>query len=453
MSPWRDGWYERADMAAGMGPKQLARKLQPAVLRERVKTSLWVIPVIAVLVAIGLANVLLHVDQGIAQHRQAWFLFGGGADSAREFLATIASSLLTFTGLVFSITILVLQLASSQFSPRVLRTFLEDRFTRFSMGLFVGSFTYAMALIPELRVGSREEPEFVPALSIFIAFVLVVMCVGVFVHYIHHMAHSIRAVQIIHRVADETRRSMERMFPEQLQESAAPVSLPRTTPDQEFLHDRPPGVVMAIEEEALLALACERDVIIALVPHVGDFLPRGAALFRVWGKGPVTLDELREYVVVGVERTPHQDPAFGFRQLVDVAERALSPGINDPTTAVQALDQLHDLLRSLCTKAIPAPSRTDDAGRLRLVLPRPDWDSFVRLGLDEIREYGEGSIQIARRLRAILEDLLSVAPSARQAVIQEQLALLEASTRRGFHSENERRQARLASTQGQGQEE
>jgi uncharacterized membrane protein len=440
-------------MAAGMNLRHLARKFQPAVLRERFKTSLWVIPVIAVLLAIGLAKALLHVDQGIAQHRQAWFLFGGGADSAREFLATIASSLLTFTGLVFSITILVLQLASSQFSPRVLRTFLEDRFTRFSMGLFVGSFTYAMALIPELRVDNGKEPEFVPALSVFIAFALVVTCVGVFVHYIHHMAHSIRAVHIVYRVAEETRHSMERMFPEEAGEPAAPVSLPRTAPDQEFPHDRPPGVVMTIEEEALLTLACERDVLIALVPHVGDFLPRGGPLFRVWGKGRVTLDELREHVVVGAERTPYQDPAFGFRQLVDVAERALSPGINDPTTAVQALDQIHDLLRTLNMRTIPAPSRMDDSGQLRLFLPRPDWDAYVRLGLDEIREYGEGSIQIARRIRAILEDLLSVVPAARQEVLQEQLALLEESARRGFHSENERSRARRASTQGQGQEE
>ncbi|HLM48433.1 MAG TPA: DUF2254 domain-containing protein [Myxococcaceae bacterium] len=433
--------------------QHLARKFQPAVLRERFRTSLWVIPVIAVLVAIGLAKVLLRVDRGIEQNRQAWFLFGGGADSALEFLSTIASSLLTFTGLVFSITILVPQLASSQFSPRVLRSFLEDRFTRFSMGLFVGSFTYAMMLIPELRVGDREEPEFVPALSIFVAFVLVLLCVGVFAHYIHHMAHSIRAVHVIHRVADETRQSLEHMYPEQSKESAVAVSLPRTAPDQEFPHDRPAGVLMAIEREALLALACEHDVIIALVPHVGDFLPRGAPLFKVWGKGAVTLDELREHVVVGVERSPYQDPAFGFRQLVDVAERALSPGLNDPTTAVQALDQLHDLLRSLSTRAIPAPSHMDASGRLRLILPRPDWDAFVRLGLDEIREYGEGSIQISRRLRAILEDLLSVAPSARRTVLQEQLALLEASAHRGFHSENERRRARLASTQGQGQEE
>ncbi|OJH39977.1 hypothetical protein BON30_12930 [Cystobacter ferrugineus] len=399
--------------------------------------------------AIGFAQVSLRVDQRIEQNQEAWYLFYGQADSARELLSTIASSLMTFTGVVFSITILVLQIASSQFSPRVLRTFLEDRFTRFSMGMFVGSFTYAMVLLPEVREPTDQHPAFVPALSIFLAFVLVLLSVGVFVRYIHHMAHSIRAVHVIHRVADETRHSLARMYPEQAREPVAPVTVPRTPPDQEFPHDRPPGVVMAIEEAELLALACDRDVIIALVPMVGDFLPRGAPLFKVWGQGRLSLDELRDCVVVGEERTPYQDPAFGFRQLVDVAERALSPAINDPTTAVQALDQLHDLLRSLATRPFPAHLRVDTSGRLRLILPRPDWEGLVRLGLDEIREYGESSIQVARRLRAVLGDLLSVAPADRQAVLQEQLSLLEASARRGFHTEVERRSARLGSTQGQ----
>jgi uncharacterized membrane protein len=432
-----------------MGFKRLSRKVQPTALREYLRTSLWLVPLAAVLVAIGFARVSLRVDQRIAQHQEAWYLFSGQADSARELLSTIASSLMTFTGVVFSITILVLQIASSQFSPRVLRTFMEDRFTRFSMGMFVGSFTYAMVLLPEVRESTDQHPAFVPSLSIFVAFVLVLLSVGVFVRYIHHMAHSIRAVHVIHRVADETRHSLVRMYPEQAGDPVAPVSVPREPPDQEFPHDQPPGVVMAIEEAELLALACEHDVLIALVPMVGDFLPRGAPLFKVWGKGRLSLEELRGCVVVGEERTPHQDPAFGFRQLVDVAERALSPAINDPTTAVQALDQLHDLLRALATRPFPDPIRVDSSGRLRLILPRPDWEGFVRLGLDEIREYGEGSIQVARRLRALLLDLISVAPEDRRAVLQEQLTLLDASTRRGFHTKAERQSARSASTQGQ----
>lgn len=432
--------------------KSLLRKFKPAFLREYLRTSLWLIPVTAVLAAMGFAEMLLRVDRRIEQHHEAWYLFNGPADSAREFLSTIATALMTLTGVVFSITILVLQLASTQFSPRVLRTFLEDRLTRFTMGLFVGSFTYAMTLLPEVRGATDQQPAFVPALSVFVAFVLVVLCVAVFVRYIHHMAQSIRAVHLTYRVADETRHSMERMYPEQAEEPVAPVPVPREPPDQEFPHDRPPGVVVAIDEEELLALSCEHDVVIGLVPMVGDFLPRGAPLFKVWGKGRLSLEELRDNVVVGQERTPQQDPAFGFRQLVDVAERALSPGVNDPTTAVQALDQIHDLLRTLAKRVIPALTRLDSSGRLRLILPRPDWETLVRLGLDEIREYGEGSIQVARRLRAVLEDLLSAAPEPRRAVLQEQLDLLDAATRRGFHTKTEQHSARVPSTQGQAQD-
>jgi len=427
-------------------------RVQLAHLKQKFQTSLWPVPALGVVLAVGLAKVLSSADRHIEQEREAWYLFGGQADNAREMLSTIASALFSFTGVVFSITILVLQLASSQFSPRVLRTFLEDRFTRFSLAVFVSSFVYAIVLLPEVRTPTQEHPEFVPALSIFVAVLLVLLCVGVFVHYLHHMAHSIRAVHVTQRVAKETRASLERMYPEALEEPSEAVPLPEAPPGQRFPHDRPPGVVTDVNEQALMRLACERDVVIALEPMVGDFLPRGVPLFKVWGGAKLSLEDLREHVVVATERTPHQDPAFGFRQLVDVAERALSPGVNDPSTAVQALDQIHDLLRTLVGRPFPSPHRVDGKGRLRLVLPRPDWEAYVRLGLDEIREYGEGSLQVSRRLRAILLDLLSIAPGPRRAVLEEQLALLEEATRRGFSTNTEKRLARTPSTQGHGEQ-
>jgi uncharacterized membrane protein len=145
-----------------------------------------------------------------------------------------------------------------------------------------------------------------------------------------------------------------------------------------------------------------------------------------------------------------QDTAFGFRQLVDIAERALSPGINDPTTAVQALDQLHDLLRRLAHRRFPAPTRKDEGGTVRLICPRPDWDAYVRLAVDEVREYGEGSLQVARRLRFLLEDLLRMAPAFRRAELVRQLVLLDASVGRGFPDPREATMARSASPQGHG---
>lgn len=413
-------------------------RVQAERVREWFRTSLAVVPCACAAVAILGAQSLTRVDRGLEQGRVAWWLFGGTASSAEQLLSTIASSLMQFTAVVFSITILVLQLASSQFSPRVLRTFLEDRQTQWTMGIFIGSFVYATTLLLHVRVQTREHPEFVPALSIFVAFVLVLLSVVSFVRYIQNMAHTIRAVNLVYRVAEETRQSMEQLYPEStLNEPAENTSAPTEPPEHEYPHDRPPGVVTRINEKALMKLACRHQVIIGLVPQIGDFLPRGTALFRIWGNSSLTLADLRLHVVVAFERTPHQDPAFGFRQLVDIAERALSPGVNDPTTAVQALDQLHDLLRNLSRRHIPSPYRVDDQQRLRLILPRPGWESYVHLAVDEIRQYGHDSIQVVRRLRGMLDDLLACVPAHRRAPLEQQVQMVSRQAHQNFQGLDE----------------
>lgn len=316
------------------------------------------------------------------------------------------------------------------------------------MGAFVGSFVYALAVLFQVRAGTPAHPEMVPALSTTVALTLALADVTMFVGYIHHMAHSIRAISVVSRIAQETRQSIECMYPTKAEEPLNGVSPPAEPPDQLLLHDRPAGVIVSVDESRLYRLACDRDVTIGLVPCVGDFVPRAAPLFKLWGAVAVGLHELRDCVAVGAERTPFQDPAFGFRQLVDVGERALSPGVNDPTTAVQALDQLHDLLRSLVGRPFPSGVRVDKSGRIRLVLPRPDWDSYVHLGLDEIRQYGCRSVQVMRRLRAIVLDLISIAPQERCRVLREQLEQLEREIAAAFDGERERDEARSPSAKG-----
>lgn len=405
-----------------------------ARLRHRFETSLWTPPALAAVLAWLLVEGLLQLDRGREPSAHAWYLFGGQAEGARDLLATIASSLLTITGVVFSITLLVLQLASGQYSSRVLRTFLSDRVTRFSIAVFVGAFFYALLLLPKVRVETESEPGFVPQLSVFVAFVLCLLSVAVLLRYIHSMAHSIRAIQVIQRVGDETRGSLKRLYPWVGEAGSA---LPASPPDHEVAYLGRAGVVTSVDQESLLKLACDRDLVLALEPTIGAFVPTGARLFRAWGDAPPA-EALQDLVLVEPERTPHQDAAFGMRQLVDVAERALSPGINDPTTAVQALDQLHDLLRSIADRQLPSPVRCDPAGLVRLLLPRPDWDDYVHLALDEIRRYGAGSIQVARRLTTLLRDLLECVPEERRPVLREELALLDAAIDREFPNEVER---------------
>jgi uncharacterized membrane protein len=423
------------DLAPGENSRYVALRMRHRIglvwfgrWKHRLKTSLWLEPLGAMLLGIGLALGLPYLD-GFIQRRSAWFLFEGKADSARELLGTIASALLTITGLVFSITILVLQLASSQFSPRVLQTFLQDRSTKLSMGVFVGNFVYALVLLPQVRSESMDHEEFVPAFSVAFALGLTLVSVAVLIRYIHHMAQSIRAVHVIERVARDTRRCMDRMYPGTgaLDCERSPRADVERVPDRVVCNSRGPGVVLTVDEERLLQFASERDLVIALVPRTGGFVPAGSDLLRIFGRADLADADrrrLEECIVLGSERTLQQDTAFGFRQLVDIAERALSPGINDPSTAVQVLDHIHDLLRQLAPRPIPGPAAHDDQQRLRLWLPRLDWNGYVELSCQEIARYGANSIQVTRRLHAMLQDLLSLAPAARTQVLQAQLRQL-----------------------------
>ncbi|WP_257461774.1 DUF2254 domain-containing protein [Archangium lipolyticum] len=422
-------------------------------LAERIGTSYWLVPTLCVAVAIGLSHAAQALDSHLSQDETAWYLFRGGPEGARSVLSAVSSSMMTFAGLVFSVTILVLQQASNQFSPRVLRTFLRDRRSQLPLGIFVGTFVYALLTLRGVRGTAEGIEMYVPSLAVWLAVVLVLLCVGTFIYYIHHVAQSIRAVVILTRIRDETRHTLERMYPEGLGEDTEDARLdrPRGNPSLLVPYSGTSGVLVAVDEEQLFSCAREAGVTLALVPMVGDFVPHGGMLLEVWGDAScLDVKVLVNAFSIGPERTLQQDTAFGFRQLVDIAEKALSPGINDPTTAVQAIDQLHDLLRRMVRRRFPSPVRGDEDGTPRLFCPRPDWNAYVRLAVDEVREYGEGSIQIARRLRFLLVDLLRVAPDFRRDELERQLALLDASVGRAFVDEREAELARRASPQGHG---
>ena len=386
---------------------------------EYVRASLWIAPGVGVAVAVacGLGTVAIDhtTDTGLG--------FTGGAEGARSVLSTIAAAMITFTGLVFSITIVALQLASGQFSPRVMRTFLRDRTSKLALATFVATFSYAFTVLRATRADS------VPAISVTISIVLVFVSVGVFIHYINHTAHAIRASTVIEAVAAETRDSLERNYPAELEDPALGPSLPAGGAPAVMTNRGEPGVVTGFDLESIVDRASAAGGVVVLRAGVGDFVPRDAPLVEVHAAAAEDCD-IAACVSIGQERTMQQDTAFGFRQLVDLAAKALSPGINDPTTAVQAIDQIHDLLRRLATRPIPPGQATDDDGIVRLVYPTLDWDDFVSLALDEIRIYGADSLQIHRRLHALLDDLSTVVAPDRQPVLGEQAQLLAAAAER-----------------------
>jgi uncharacterized membrane protein len=397
---------------------------------EWLRLRLWFVPALLTLGAGLLAVVLVALDQQLAED-PGWlgFAFGGTAEGAQNVLSVIATSMLTFTGLVFSITMLVLQAASSQLSPRVMRTFLRDRGNQVVLGLFVATFVYTLLVLHEVRAPSEPGGGFVPSLSILVAFVLLLGSVGAFIWYIDHMAHAIRASTVIASVWAETTAAIDRLYPEPIGAEAETQAEPwqrHGEPDHVVVSPGA-GTLVGIDEERLVSAASQADRLLELLPSVGEFVPEGAPLARLWGTwDEAAVDDVRGAVGIGSERTLKQDAAFGLRQLVDIALRALSPGINDPSTAVLALDRLHDLLRRLAVRRFPSRERAVD-GTVRLVLSRPGWDDYVRLAVDEIRQAGDGQIQVDRRLRSMLEDLRSIAPEGRLAVLRQERGRLDPS--------------------------
>lgn len=380
-------------------------------LRER----FWVLPLLCAAIATGLGLGLTALDDRLDTSFTLPFLFTGGPEGARAVLSAIITSMISFTGLVFSITIVVLQLTSSQFSPRVLRTFLRDWVNQIALGVFVATFVYALVVLRVVR-GTSQVDSFVPHLSVTVAFGFVLASVVVFLVYINHIAQSIRVATIITRIAKDTRALLERQFPADA-ESLSQRPLPAIEGSR-ISADRP-GVVQQIEDHALVQLAEEHSVTICLLRSVGEFIPAGAALLEIYGEDMPDEKALRATVHLSNERSLDEDVGFGLRQLVDIAERALSPGINDPSTAVQVIDQLHDLLRRLATRALPPRQAVTAEGRLALYVPQPDFADYLALAVDEIAHWGADADRVQRRLRVMLIDLHGAAlPQHRAALAQ-----------------------------------
>lgn len=425
-------------------PDHDARRI---ALSESIRNGLWFIPGLMVAASWLLAVGLTAYDR--AEH---WFpfRFRGDASSAQDMLSTIASATLTMTTLVVSITMVALQLASQQFSPRVMRTFFRDRGTKVALGVFLGTTVYALLVLRKVVPEDADSPEFVPEISVTVAFGLMLSSLGAFLYYMHHVAHSIRAVHILEAVAAETRVAIRALYTSD--DVLGPDDWPDRAPDAVIASEQPPGSIVSIDEDDLVALAAERGARIRLVHHVGDYLPSQVPLAEVWYDQPAPAERIDHGDIVpriglGRERTMRQDVAFGFRQLVDMAAKALSPGINDPTTAVQAVDRIHDLLRRLAVLPPAGAVHRDREGVARLVAPVHNWDDYVHLACDEIRGYGAESIQVHQRLRGMLADLEAAVADRpeRRDVLRAQRELLDRAAQRSFDDPEDRRAAGLGS--------
>jgi uncharacterized membrane protein len=415
--------------------------IQRHQLRHYVRNALWIPPVCSIPVAL----VVVRCLHAIEQHGEWEVGFSPGATQA--LFGTLAGSLFTFIVFLCSSLLVVMQLAGAQLSPRILGIVFRDPVTRFALTMFTFNFTFVLAVLLRIR-------ETVPALTAISAAVLSLLSLGLFLYLIDHVGRTLRpsgALQVVSRYGHVVIREVyPRRFGEGGGASRASAVVPRGEPGRTVASPRD-GVVLAFDQSGLVALARGADCVIELVAQVGDFIAAGSPLFRIHGGSGGPPDRaLCDSVALGFERTMEQDPAFAFRIIVDVASKGLSPAINDPTTAVLAIDQIHHLLRSVGSRDLDEGLALDSAGALRLVYPTPDWEDFVYLAVTEIRHFGGTSIQVARRLRAMLENLMEVLPAERRALLRNELALLQRSAGRCFPEPEDQALAEISDLQGVG---
>jgi uncharacterized membrane protein len=415
--------------------------LQRYRLRYYIQNSIVILPVLGIVAAVVTAISLYSFERKMGWRSSL------SPDSARTVIVTFAASMLTFIVFLSSTLVLAVQLASAQLTPRIIVFVFTDPVTKGSMSLFAFTFTLSLTVLARI---DETVPYLTPRLAVWGC----VASVCAFFYLIDHVGKELRPSGVLKRIGRAGLKTIESVYPRLLEESEqTPHALLSFLDEEPALIIPSPsvGVVLAFHAAGLVSLAREAGCLIELVPQVGDFIGVGDPLFRVFQGGTnLSVEKSCHCVATGQERTHEQDPALAFRIIVDVAAKALSPAINDPTTAVLAIDQIHFLLRRVGRRRLDEGLMRDDTGQVRLVYRTPDWEDFVHLAVTEIRQFGAASIQIARRLRAMLENLIVTLAAERTPVLHQELAVLYQTVERSFAELEDRALAATSDSQGMG---
>lgn len=396
---------------------------------EDLRTSFWFVPTLMALGAVALSIGTVAIDSGPVGKKLAnsvGWLWSGGADGARSLLSTVASSMITVAGTVFSITIAALTLASSQFGPRLLRNFTRDTGNQVVLGTFIATYLYCLLVLRTVR--GTQEGDFVPYLSVTCGTLLAAAGIGVLIYFIHHVAGSIQAESLVASIGNELKQDIARLRPPAPSGPGdADPELPFIPPQHEALpvHATESGYVQAMDRDGLVAAAEKADLLVHVLRRPGDFVSRGGVLLRVWAQQDTLSEEdaaqLRRVFSLGARRTPVQDVRYGVRQLTEIAARALSPGINDPFTAMGCTDWLADALAEMARHDAPSGVRRGADGAPRLLEEPVGFAELAHLGFEPIRTYGANTAMVAVHLLGALARLAEQVdrPEDRAALLHE----------------------------------
>ena len=393
--------------------------------RQRIAVSLWFLPAIFAAAAIGVANLTIWLDAQVDLPVGVRPDLVSDPSTAATFAAAIAAATLAFVAVVFATTLVAIQLAASQYSPRTVRIFIRSRITRVTLGLFLATFVFSLIVLVSNRASVSSARQFAPVVSVATLLALTLATVCGFVAYLHGVVRLMRVQYLLEAIAAESRRAIEENFPPASAYLDAAPPPPDPAPRRACYTGRA-GVVSATDLHGLAEQCRQQDCWIELTVGVGEYLAHGTPVALVHG-GDLGGRDITRFFLIGGERTFVQDPAFGFRQLVDVAIRALSPAVNDPTTGVQAIDRLSDLLAITGNRPDPTGLRVDSTGIVRVKRKLRNFEGLLVLSLTEIIRYGADAPQVVRRLHGLFDELEATLPAERHPAIARQRSLLEAA--------------------------
>jgi uncharacterized membrane protein len=410
-------------------------------LRNYLKSSLWVVPFLAIPLALIAARLLHRFDIWFG-----WGLLGFEKDGAKTLLEAFVSATIAFVVFTFGSLLVAIQVASAQLTPRIIATtLLRNDVVKYTVALLIFTLMFALG-------AQNKLDEEVPQLVVLAAIMLGILSFAAFFYLIDYASRLLRPISILAHVGNDGIAVIEGVYPTF---GLGPVQqgkpLPAAAPDKVVRQRGTSGIVLAVNVSKLLAMAESVDSVIEFAPQVGDFVAVDDPLFNLFG-GSISIDEdeLHCLVAFGSERTIDQDPTFAFRIAVDIALKALSPAINDPTTAVLAIDQLHRMLRTVGRRNLRTDEILGKSGKLRVIFRTPNWEDFVHLAFSEIRSCGSNNLQIVRRLRAMIENLMQTLPDYRHTALLQELSLLDREIVRNFTYPEELALARIGDTQGLG---
>ncbi|MFN6516836.1 MAG: DUF2254 domain-containing protein [Nostoc sp. CreGUA01] len=383
------------------------RNVKISKLWDQLHSSYWFIPAVMAVIATALAFTMLNLDRTGKVDIDYWWVYGGGADGARSLLGSVAGSMISVAATAFSITIVALQLAASNFGPRLLRNFMQDTGNQVVLGTFIGTFIYCLLVLRTIHGEGDGYEQYVPQLSVTVGTFLAIISIGVLIYFIHHASTIIQASYVIQNVSEDLHSAIERLFPEKIghgepEDSLGVEEIPISFEEEALpIRANGTGYLQAVDDKELMEIACKHNLLVRLQVRPGKFLIQGSDLALVFPGKKVNkklTKQINDAFILGKERTEQQDIEFPIDQLVEIALRAISPGINDPFTAIRCIDRISAGLCHLVQRDFPSPYRYDKNKKLRFIAEGVDFQGLVDRAFNQIRQYGKSDAGVTIRL-------------------------------------------------------